>query len=107
MQFTNELVALATGAADPICKKELLRLVHRLRVKRAMTDAKKKSLVTQSLRSGALELEEIAGDCDFTPDEAERVLELLVEERKVSREARGGLQNRGRRMKFHYKLIFN
>ena len=72
--------------------------MHRVRVKRAMTDTKKKSLVLASLRTGAIELEEVAEDCDFTPDETLRVLELLVEEKKVRKEGRDGV------MKFWYFL---
>lgn len=104
MQFTNRLVAIAAEAPVGYCQKELLRLVHSLRIRNAMTDSQKKNLVTGSIQSGAREVEEISEDCNFPIEETERVLELLVVERRVERRERGGVLNRGRRKKYHYTL---
>lgn len=102
LTFAAKLEKLVAEAPDGYCRKELNRTIWFLRTHRAASKDSKYQKIIDSINSGAREVEEIAEDCRFSKLEAAQLLGELVEQGKVETRDRGGILNRGRKMKLHY-----
>lgn len=97
-----ELERFARTVANPVVKKEIFSLVYLLRTRHAASVESKKKRIIAAVELGAREIEEIADDCQMRSGEVLELLETMVAENRIEKRARGGLQNRGRKTKYHY-----
>lgn len=105
--FANRLAQIAAEAPPGYCRDELNRLINNLRTLRRARAGDRADMVLESIATGAREIEEIAEDCNLTQRETFEILEKLLTENRVCKQPRGGIQNRGCKMKFHYLLAGN
>ncbi|HRJ90077.1 MAG TPA: helix-turn-helix domain-containing protein [Pyrinomonadaceae bacterium] len=102
LEFARQLEIVRASAPTDYCRIELSRLINQIRTCHAASPEVKRTKIFKALLSGAREIEEIAEECRLSRSEAETHLTVLIEARLVSKRARGGALNRGRRQKFHY-----
>lgn len=104
MNFAKRLEEVGRDAPAGYCRDELNRLVNNIRSLHAVSDEEKKKRILHSIETGAREAEEIADDCRFSLRETTRLIRVLTKEKRIEKKSRGGVMNRGRRMKFNYFL---
>lgn len=106
MTFALKLEQLAENVASNFCRKEVNRLVHFLRTRAALSDEDKKLIILKSFVPSDMPKDEveIAEDCGFDKAETSELLAKLVEENRLEARTRGGVANRGRKIKYNYFL---
>lgn len=102
LAFARQLEIVRELAPTEYCRIELNRLINDIRTLGAASREAKQSKILESLDSGAREIDEIAGECRLSRNEAVALLEDMISDGLVIRRSRGGALNRGRRQKFHY-----
>lgn len=103
-EFTARLAKLIAEVPDGYARRELNRAINKIRQHHSATTESKYQKVIESIRSGAREADEIASDCDFLIDDCRRLLDELIAAKRIIKQSRGGVLNRGRKTKYHYLL---
>ena len=105
LSFAARLQELLPDVPNGSCKKELMRCIQTMRTRHAISRNEKKQLIVNSLKTGARELEEICEDTGFEKSDSVALLEEMATENLIVIRERGGVLNRGRKIKYHYFLI--
>ena len=106
MTFALKLEDLAASVSSNFCRKEVNRLVHFLRTRAALSEEDKKIIILKSFVPADMPKDEaeISEDCGFDKKETAELLAKLVEENRLEARTRGGVANRGRKIKYNYFL---
>lgn len=107
MNFALAIENMSKDLEDDFCRREVRRLVRILRTRASLSDEDKKTMILKSFHSPDIpkDIFEIAEDCGFYKEETAKLLTELVAENRLEARPRGGIYNRGRKMKYNYFLI--
>lgn len=100
--FAAKLEKLKAEVPNDYCRKELEKTVEYLRTYQAASVLEKCRRITCAVKSGARSIAEIAEDAKLHKDEAAQLIAEMVESGRLIKRAQGGINNRGRKQKFHY-----
>lgn len=105
--FVNDLTQLCGDVPPGYCRQELMRMIEYLRKYQSLSPLAKERRIIRIIESGVFNLEDIIRESGLMNGEASEILDRLTCEGKILARPRGGVLNRGRKVKFHYYPVEN